>query len=312
MPNKRRRVRVRRSAVLKVLAVVGVVLFVLIDIVLIASAVMRINDAESGANGPIPSFAIPDVPTPTPEPTGPPAAVASQNRYISTVDGVTLWRSSLGSCDGSDAVIEYSTNGGSNWTLLVTTEMRARQVLALEVIDEDTIWVVARAGDSCAVSGFASFTAGEFWEPRPEALTLLRYLDRETPDVVHLQGQALTAPCPTPFHSQSKDGATNVVCPDAVAEWSGGTSWASLEVPGLLTAAPTPGTQTLAVWGAEGCEGVSIQVAQSPLGTEEPVRAGCIPAETKPAEVALARIGTSVWAWVDDRFLASGDGGASW
>lgn len=293
--------------------VIGVILFILIDVVLIAFAIMRVASAESGGFGPIPSFAIPDAPTtPTPEPTGPPAAVASQNRYLATVDGVTLWRSSLGSCDGPDAVIEYSTNGGASWTVLVTTEMRARQVLALEVIDEDTIWVVARAGDSCGVSGFASFTAGEFWEPRPEAVSILRYLDRESPDVVHVLGQAIPAPCDTPYHSQSRDGGTNVVCPDLVAEWTGSASWASLEVPGLLSATPTPGYQTLAVWGAEGCDGVSIQVVPSPLGIEEPVRAGCIPAETQPLEIALARIGNSMWAWIDGEFRASGDGGASW
>lgn len=312
MPSKGRRSPGRRSALARVAAVTLVVLFILVDIVLIATAVLRVGNAESGGFGPIPSFAIPAIPTPTPEPTGPPAAVASQNRYLATVDGVTLWRSTLGSCDGSDAVIEYSTNGGANWTVLVTTEMRARQVLALEVIDEDTIWVVARAGDSCGVSGFASFTGGEFWEARPEAVSILRYLDRETADVVHIQGQAITAPCATPFHSQSRDGGTNVVCPDRIAEWTGAASWASLEVPGLLTAAPTPGYQTLAIWGAEGCEGVSIQVVPSLLGAVEPVRAGCIPRDSQPTEIALARSGFGVWAWIDGQFVASSDGGASW
>ena len=288
-------------------------LFLVVDVLLIAYAVTRVGDAEAGAGGPLPSFGIPDAPTPTPEPTGPPAAVASQGRYLSTVDGVTLWRSSLGSCDGSDAVIEFSANGGASWSVLVTTEMRARQVLALEVVDADTIWVVARAGDTCAVSGFASFTGGEFWEPRPEAVSLLRYLDRDAADIVHLQGQPVTAPCPAPYQSQSRDGATSVVCGDLVAEWTpASASWASLEVPGLLAAAPTAGGHTLAVWGAEGCDGVSIQVVPSPLGIEEPVRSGCIPMPTAPTNITLSRSGNTVWAWVDDQFRVSGDGGASW
>ena len=293
------------------LALVGVL--VVVDVVLLAHAATRIADAEATAGGPIPSFGIPDIPAPEPETAAPPAALAAQNRYIATVDGVTMWRSTVGSCDGSDAVIEFSANGGASWSVLVTTEMRARQVLALEVIDADTIWVVARAGDTCGVSGFASFTGGEFWEPRPEAVSLLRYLDRDAPDVVHLQGQPVTAPCAQPRQSVSRDGATAIVCDDLVAEWIGSVaSWGTLEVPGLLSAAPVAGSHTLAVWGAEGCDGVSIQVAPSPLGLDQPVRTGCIPAETQPADVSLLRSGNTVWAWVDGDFRVSADGGASW
>lgn len=293
------------------LALVG--LLVVADAVLIAYAVSRIEQVEASAGGPIPSFGIPEVPTPEPETSSPPAALAARNRYIATVDGVTMWRSTLGSCSGEDAVIEFSGNGGATWTKLVTTEMRARQVLALEVIDADTIWVVARAGDTCGVSGFASFTGGEFWEPRPEAVSLLRYLDRDAPGVVHLQGQPVAAPCPEPRQSASRDGATAIVCDDLVAEWVGSTgSWGTLEVPGLLSAAPVAGGHTLAVWGAEGCDGVSIQVVPSPLGLEEPVRTGCIPEASEPSDVSLLRSGNTVWAWVDAEFRVSPDGGASW
>ena len=83
--------------------VVLVAVFVIVDAVLIAFAIARIAEAEATAGGPIPSFGIPDVPTPEPEETAPPAALAAQNRYIATVDGVTMWRSTLGSCEGSDA-----------------------------------------------------------------------------------------------------------------------------------------------------------------------------------------------------------------
>ena len=313
MPSRARRLSGPKSSGRRVLVLVLVALFLVVDVVVIALAVARIADAEATAGGPIPSFGIPDVPTPEPEESAPPAALAAQNRYIATVDGVTMWRSTLGSCEGDDAVIEFSTNGGAAWSTLVTTEMRARQVLALEVVDADTIWVVARAGDTCAVSGFASFTGGEFWEPRPEAVTLLRYLDRDAADVVHLQGQPVAAPCAEPRQSVSRDGATTVVCDDMVAEWSGSTgTWATLVVPGLLSAAPTAGNHTLAVWGAAGCDGVSIQVVPSPLGLEQPVRTGCIQAETAPTDVSLLRSGNTVWAWVDGDFRVSADGGASW
>ncbi|MDH6180221.1 hypothetical protein M2152_000403 [Microbacteriaceae bacterium SG_E_30_P1] len=305
-----RRPKAPRSSAARAIGVILVVLFLLIDVILIGMAVIRMNQVQPGAASPIPSFD--DGTTPAPESTEEPVAEASSGRYLSTVDGRTIWRSTLGSCDGPDAQLEYSVDGGATWAVLTTTEMRARQVLALEVVDADTIWVVARAGDSCDVAGFASFTAGEFWEPRPEAVSLLRYVDRDAPDVVHLQGASVPGPCPVAQQAQARDATTTVVCDDLVAESIGGGAWASLEVPGILAASPAPGGHVLAVWGGEGCDGISVQAVPSPLGSEFPVRVGCIPAEDPPADIALARLGNATWAWIDGEFRSSADGGASW
>jgi photosystem II stability/assembly factor-like uncharacterized protein len=72
-----------------------------------------------------------------------------------------------GSCDGTDAVIELTTDDGATWTNVNPTNIRIRQVDSLVVVDSDHVDLVAYYGESCTLSDISTYTQGEFWQVYP-------------------------------------------------------------------------------------------------------------------------------------------------
>ena len=307
-----RRTRARSSRPAKpgrVLAIVLIIIFAVVDVLLIALIVTRDEGVDQSASiaSASPSAEVLSSPTPTATPTS--AAVVSAPRQLVPVDANDIWRASTGTCPTTPAVIEHSVDGGASWQIVTTPGVDVRQVLELAPQGGATVWLAARTGADCAVGAFGSYTDGEFWGAYPGAISDFAYLD---PALI-VGGVPVAASCAPVTQVRSAGDRVVATCADALSEQIGGSGeWTTLALPGLLAAAPSTDGYVAAVWGAPGCAGVSIQSVTSPVGSTAAAMVGCVADEIAPDQVTIAQFESTVWLWSADRLTVSSDSGASW
>jgi len=296
----------------RLVVAIGVVLFLVLDVLLIGYALTRPATGGNDPLAPIPTFGATSAPTPTPTPTPPPEPLPeSAPRFMVSVDGTIGWRSTAGSCPGEAAVIERTVDGGASWEHTPVDDLTVHQVLSLSGT-ESTVQAVARVEGGCSVDLLASFTEGDFWSQYPERVAEFSFIDPTSPSVLQIGGEATEAPCASPRELRTGSAAIGVVCDGALFEMlDGSTDWTSIAIPGLLAIAPNDTGYALAVAGVEGCAGLSFQLL--PLLSEGvgPTPISCV-SDVELAQVTLAQSGESVWLWGGDRVLVSQDGGATW
>lgn len=307
--------------------VVGAILFLLVDLALVAMAVGATQPRMNGTAGPIPTFTngAASTPIPTPSPTAtatdpnppppPPSsapieAPAAAPRFLSAVSATVAWRATPGSCTGADAVIEHTADGGATWSAADTSTIGVRTVLYLSG-GATSATIVGGIGDSCDPGFLGTFTSGRFWAPFPERMSEASYVG---PDghALHYAAAIQPAPCPAPQQITRRAEVTAVACSDSLNERAGAASWTTIAVPGLLSFTSSDSGYTAAVSGAEGCAGVAIVAFASPLQSgANPERVGCATAAT-PVGVTLSRTAASLWLWSGGRTFVSPDSGATW
>lgn len=305
-----RRARPRYSRAVKpgrVLAIVLVIIFAVVDVLLIALIVTRDGATDETAPSESSSPTADVQPSVTPTPTS--AAVVSAPRQLIPVDASDLWRASTGSCPTTAAIVDHSVDGGATWQTVTIAGIDVRQVLELAPQGDATVWLAARTGAECVVSAFASYTDGEFWGTYPGAISDFAYLD---PALI-IGGVPVAASCAPVTQVRSVGDRVVATCPDALSERVGDSGeWTTLAIPGLLATAPSGDGYVAAVWGAPECAGISVRYVASPVGSAEPVVRGCASEETVPDQVTIAQFESTVWLWSADRLSVSADGGASW
>jgi hypothetical protein len=175
----------------------------------------------------------------------------------------------------------------------------------------DTVFekAVVGAGANCAIGAYSSFTGGQFWQEYPQNLAGASYLDPADRSKIHTAAGAEASPCPAALQLASGANSTAVLCADTVFTRAGDGTWASAPVPGVLALAPSGSGYTLAVAGAAGCSGVSIQ---SLAVGGSPTAVGCAASVTAPAGVTLAQQGQDLWLWSGNTVAVSTDAGATW
>ena len=295
----------------RVLAIVLVVIFAVVDVLLIALIVTRDGGADQAAPSASASSSADVQSSPSPTVTSTPAVptVASAPRQLIPVDASDIWRASTGSCPTTASVIEHSVDGGATWQIVTTPGIDVRQVLELAPQGDATVWLAARTGADCAVGAFGSYTDGEFWGAYPGAISDFAYLD---PALI-VGGVPVVASCAPVTQVRSAGDRVMATCADALSERIGDSGeWSTLAIPGLLAAAPGAGGYVAAVWGAPDCAGVSIQSVVSPVASAQPVVVGCVVDEIAPDQVTIAQFESTVWLWSAERLSVSSDNGASW
>lgn len=295
----------------RVLAIVFVILFAIIDVLLIALIVTRDGGMQESAPSVSmsPSADVQSSPSPSATSTPTVPTVVSAPRQLVPVDANDVWRASTGSCPSAAAVIEHSIDGGATWQTVTTPGVDVRQVLELAPQGGATVWLAARTGADCVVGAFGSYTDGEFWGAYPGAISDFAYLD---PALI-VGGVPVAASCAPVTQVRSAADRVMATCADALSERIGDSGdWTTLALPGLLAAAPSGDGYVAAVWGVSGCPGISVQSVASPVGSVSASAVGCIADETTPDQVTIAQFENTVWLWSDDRLSVSSDSGASW
>src|SRR3954470_8083708 len=109
------------------LAVVGLIVFVIVDIVLVAwaaTASRSPHESPSASSSSTttsrptasPTRSATSKPTPTTTTTTAPIADAvAPSRLLAVLDNNTAWRAATGPCPATPAAMELTTNGGGNW-----------------------------------------------------------------------------------------------------------------------------------------------------------------------------------------------------
>jgi hypothetical protein len=292
-------------------AIIGIAAFLLIDVALVAWALTSTHPKVSATPGPIPTFTNrPATPTATPTPTPPPAPTAqAAPRLLIAVSATVAYRATPGACTGGDTVFEKSTDAGASWQASDTGQYKFHTMLALSDASDTRVSAVVGAGTDCKIGAYSSFTGGQFWQEYPQNLPSASYIDPADRSKIHTGGAVQPAPCPAALQLASSANSTAVLCADTVFTRAGDGTWASAPVPGVLALAPSGSGYTLAVAGAAGCPGVSIQ--SLPVGGS-PAAVGCDASVTEPVEVTLAQQGQTLWLWSGDAVAVSADAGATW
>ncbi|MFZ7086694.1 hypothetical protein [Curtobacterium sp. RRHDQ10] len=309
---------------------IGVVALVVVDVVLVAVAVGRTAPGDHGRPGPIPTFTS----EPAPASSGTPSATASSavtpsatpsssasadaatdttdaGRVIAASSGTVAWRSTGGTCDGPDAVVERSTDGGATWKAVDLSGYAVHRVLSITTGSARTT-VLAATGAGCITQSISTYTNGQFWAVDKDLSNAAAGLTHD--GRLQLAGGVVDAPCAGPRQVVQGSSATAVVCADALAWRHGSGSWVTVPLAGLRAVALNGASDTVARVGRPSCDGVSIESLATTAVTaaSRTTVLGCAPVVASDGGVALAQSGASVWLWSGDEVLVSANGGAGW
>ncbi|TFB47782.1 hypothetical protein [Cryobacterium tagatosivorans] len=298
---------------------VGLVVFVLFDIALVAFALGGpLKPASVDAN-PTAVENVETTPTPPPavEPVETPVAAAvPPTRILSALDGTTAWRASTASCPRSQANPELTTDSGATWERSnASINTGASSILSINAISDSQASMVTLAADGCAPQLIGTFVAGAEWADFPDRLSGNWYVDPSDRATVHSPAGSFKAPCASVIALAPRtDADAGVLCADGtIARTSDGAAgWGkSISLPGAVNLAVSGDGYIVAAAGQKGCAGVQV------LSTSEALDGsltadGCREVTFKPGAVALSSAEGVVWLWAGDTFAQSSDGGATW
>lgn len=306
------------------LTYLGIVLFLLADIGLVAYAVASSHSANTVSKaGPIPTFhATAPTAGPTSTPTPPPTAAAlaalavPPTRLLSALNATTAWRATTGACPATAAYPELSTDSGATWKTTDATgptKVTALQRIIVGSPTSATMIGLSQAG--CAPELVKTFVAGSNFAPFPKELASTWYADPSTPTSVHSPLGEKSAPCPVVAIAPRDGKSAAILCAnhtvyattDAAVTWS-----APLPVAGASNLAATPQGYLAAAEGDSGCTGVSLvslSVAPLTVTATDCLALGGAPS---PAGVALSEASGTLWVWAGSSLKRSSDGGATW
>ncbi|MGG7508900.1 hypothetical protein [Plantibacter sp. YIM 135249] len=319
------------SSHLRILAIVGIVVFLVVDVILIGLALNSTKAVDDHATPrPVPSFTSEPRSTESPAPTATPTAAAdastgsvpaSSARFLTAGDATTLWRATAGSCTGTPAVIERSSDAGSTWQPLSTGSFGIRGVLSLEADNSTDVRIIGGSGTACTVGAFVSYTSGDFWAVDTGALDAATYSQpagangtADASAATIIDGKPATAACDDVRQIVTTDSGVVAVCPDGLhLQQPGVAAWISLPASGVLSVRDSNEGLWIASGGVPGCSGVSVQSLGGSLsGSSTATVHGCATEASTSGAQAVAVSGSTVWLWSGDRVLRSGDTGATW
>jgi len=322
-----RRKRGQRARTRRRLAIVGLSLFVVVDLALVAFALTREPDGLAAeAETSAPSAPVASSPTPTTTPTAtatpaPAAEAAPLNRMISAVDGTTAWRAEAGACTSDaeivPATLQTTDTAGTDWTSsAITTAVGFAGVDRVQASEAATVFVVGPAGPSCETAFAQTFTSGAAFGEYPDRLDASWYVARSDRAVVHAPFSENPAPCASVVDlAVVSDTQAAVLCSDRTVyrTTDAATSWdAGVTVEGAVAIAAASGTFYVASTGAAGCDGTQIATTSS-SADDVMTPVGCSTATTdEPGSVAVSAASGSVWLWAGDDVVVSTDGGVTW
>lgn len=206
------------------------VVLAIVAVVLVVLAMQRVSgtDAPEHTVAPVPTFGAdtPATPSPTPEPTPTAAPLhdRSQERFLSIGTGV-MWRGVAGACTSAEPSLERSTDGGETWADVTPRYLEIGALSAVSAFAGAEGEIIASMGAECEVQALRTFTQGQFWEPYPDVLAAVTYVDPTDAGSIMTPGGPVAAPCADARSLRSAGGVTALVCNgvayvlDADAAW---------------------------------------------------------------------------------------------
>lgn len=305
------------------LAIVGLIAFVLVDILLVVWAVVAVRTPPHDPT-PIATTSAPPSPAPsatptpsaTPQPTSTPAADAvAPSRVLAALDGSTAWRASTGPCPATPASPELTTDGGATWKPTDAAKPTgASSILRISVQSAKQASAITLASQGCTPEFIRTYVAGDNWASYPGQLAGSWYVDATKPTVVHTPTGDVPAPCATAIDVAVRDTANAaVLCANHEVHTTsnGGAGWGpAVPVAGAVAISTAVNGYFLAVTGRQGCAGTATTSFDGGTTTTP---GGCATTSEPPAGgVSVAEGGSTLWMWSADAVVKSTDGGTTW
>ncbi|RUR01236.1 hypothetical protein [Labedella endophytica] len=322
MPKPRRH-SPAREARKRWLAVIGIALFIAVDILLVVLALQSTSARDNGSTpAVVPTSSESSRPTPTASPTPTDAAPSSvtavpPTRILAALDASVAWRATTGSCPDTAVAPELTIDGGATWSSADLTGLTG--VTALQrilVTDADTATFLG-SGAECDPAVARTFVGGADFAEYPDQLEGSWYLSPVGGSTVHAPGGDVAAPCDaTVTVAPLGDDTAAVLCSDSSLHVTtdAGASWSTLdELPGAVALTDSADGFLVASAGSAGCAGVELTLIgvdddRTPVDCVE----SSIPAGDLAGSTAIDWTDGAIWVWVDDRLLISTDDGGSW
>ncbi|MEF2978748.1 hypothetical protein [Subtercola sp. YIM 133946] len=159
-------------------AIIGIAAFVALDVALIAFALtpptpsatsLPLYTAGPTTQSPNSSASAAPIASPSPTTSAPPSAtVGANSRIMGLASPTEAYRATLGSCSGSDSIIETSSDSGASWQSVTPSEPEIREIEDLVVVDDSQVELLAEYGAACTTSAITTYTGGEYWEAYPD------------------------------------------------------------------------------------------------------------------------------------------------
>lgn len=309
--------------------VIGLLIFLVIDIALVAWASAAANTPRSDTGAPgggaQPAAAATVRPTPTastapkpatasPAPTTAAEAV-SPSRLLAAVDGDTAWRAATGPCPATPAAIELTTDGGATWKKSdASGPAKASALVRLTAQSAKQASAVALAADGCSPEFIRTYVGGDNWAAYAGEATSAWYLDPRATGTVHSPNGDVSAPCPAVGLAVGAPTQAALLCAnhDVYRTSDSGATWGSpKQVSGAVAIGARDGGYVVAAVGSGSCGGV--QVVSLDAGTGEAAALACVGSTPPPAGGVAISGGTgAVWLWAGDAVARSTDGGTTW
>ena len=264
--------------------VIGLSLFVIADIALVAMALSRPSPPVPDALR-TPTFTLSPAPssTPTVEPPQPLKTVRILNptRILEARDDALVWRATTGPCLGdSNALTERTVDSGATWKQ--TNATGSTDVVSLQTVTiegKDVASMIGQLASDCSTSLIRIYVAGDNYERYPADLGGAWF--------VHPLDHAIV-------HSPAGDFAA--IGGERAAALYNGQAVQLLKLPPLPGALPLPEL-------AEGGTG------QLPIS-------GCFPTAADPeslaGNIAVSEGAGTLWLWAGDALVRSSDGSTTW
>jgi hypothetical protein len=308
------------------LTYLGIALFVLADVGLIAVAIGASHSANTMAKpGPIPTFEATapasaagsgGKPTPTPSATATADAVAP-TRILSALNATTAWRAITGACPATAASPELSTDSGATWK--ATNATGPTKITALQriiVSSPASATMIGLSQTGCAPELVKTFVAGRNFASYPKELASAWFVDPSTRGSVHSPAGDKPAPCPAVVAIAASDAkSAAILCADhtAYVTSDAAVTWSRpLAVPGAGNLAVSAKGFVATASADSRCVGVRlVSLSGVPLAVGT---TACLPLDALPTadHVAVSEASGTLWVWAGGSLKRSGDGGATW
>lgn len=309
----------RRRFSRRPLVIAGLILFVAVDILLVAMALSWGRDLPEAAESNF--HTEPDEPVEDegqasdedePSPTGDLGGDEDQlqlqpvPRLVSVVNESVAWRSEGGACDDPGS-LELTLDGGQTWGGAYPSADGLGRALWVSGADFATVQSAVASGVDCDLQGVRTFDSGASWNRDEQVVDNSVLVDPNDPSLLIWGGDVIQGPCADMNQVAVTGGVAGVICGDG-SLWSspsGSIEWTQTGIENAVALGGSDGRWITALESGD-CEGLSL-VEFDEASVES---LACAPTEPG-AETAIDVSGNVLWLWAGDQTLVSTDFGRS-
>jgi hypothetical protein len=288
------------------------VLFLAVTALIIGTLASTRIDAPASSEPYTPSPLV----TPTPQPTASVTKHPPPTRLLLALSATAAWRAPVGSCPGTPATLEYTTDAGATWKPSTSAgALGATSVIDLERGLNGAVSAVGQIPDACVPQQLTTISRADKWHP-VDGPVVSWFVVPGSPASINTPAGPVPTPCAV-INSVLAGTAVNVavLCDDerlfrsqdAGKTWDGG-----LWVPGAMSLGGTKQGYIVAAVGTPMCTGVQLEIFSPKAAPRDRSSAGCHATSADLGTVQVAVGADTVWLWVGDEIKPLTRDGTTW